>query len=116
MDSLEQDEQKDPEKSKANGRFFPDDPLPLDGLRAVDTDILLSAENIVARNAHFKSSHLMIKIEDSDLKLGDFEAMYKETKISGDLIIHRGSRNRFAMNLLIQNFDLGRFLTFLIAS
>ena len=110
MDSLDKDEQKNSEKSKPDGRFFPDDPLPLDGLRTVDTDILLSAENIVARKAHFKSGHLMIKIEDSDLRLGDFEAMYKETKISGDLLIHQGSRNRIATNILIQNFDMGRFL------
>ena len=110
MDSLEQDERKSPEKNQPQDRVFPDDPLPLDGLQKVDADILLRAENIHARNARFKSGHLMLKIEDNGLKLGDFEAMYKQTLISGDLLIHQGSRNRVATNVLIQNFDLGRFL------
>jgi len=110
MDSLEQDEQKNPVKSRPQDRVFSADPLPLDGLEMVDTDILLTAENLHARNARFKSGHLKLKIQDRDLIVGDFEAMYEQTKISVGLNISHGSPNRIATNLLIQNFDLGGFL------
>jgi uncharacterized protein involved in outer membrane biogenesis len=110
MNSLEQDPQKDAKKKRPEGRFFSDDPLPLDALEMVDTDILLTAENILARNARFKSGHLKLKIQDSDLIVGDFETMYEQTKISVGFNISHGSPNRFATELLVQNFDLGRFL------
>lgn len=110
MDSLERDERKSSEKSRQKGRFFTDDPLPLDVLETFDADILLKAENLHARNAHFESGHLKLKIEDSELKNGDFEAVYKETIISGGLVIDFGSPSRIATNWLIQNFDLGGFL------
>jgi uncharacterized protein involved in outer membrane biogenesis len=71
---------------------------------------LLTAENIHARNARFKSGHLKLKIQDSDLIVGDFAAMYEQTKISVGLNISHGSPNRFATELLIQNLDLGHLL------
>jgi uncharacterized protein involved in outer membrane biogenesis len=110
MESLEQDEQKDPEKSQPKQHFFPDDPLPLDALKTVDADVVLKAENIHARNARFTSGHLTLKLEDGDLNIDKFEGMYKQTKISGQLQINHGSPTRVATNLLIQNFDLGGFL------
>jgi uncharacterized protein involved in outer membrane biogenesis len=110
MESLAQQEQKKPAKSRPKDRYFPDDPLSLDALEMVDTDILLTAENIHVRNARFKSGHLKLKIQDSDLIVGDFETMYEQTKISVGFNISHGSPNRFATELLIQNFDLGRFL------
>ena len=110
MASLAQQEQKKPAEIRPKDRYFPDDRLSLDAMKMVDTDILLTAENIHARNARFKSGHLKIKIQDSDLILGDFETMYEQTKISAGFNISHGSPNRFATELLIQNFDLGRFL------
>jgi hypothetical protein len=110
MKSSEQDEQKTADKAPKKRRLFSDDPLPFDVLKKMDADIVLTAKEIQAKDAHFKLGHLTLKLEDSDFKIDKFEATYKQTKISGKLQINYGSPTRMATNLLVQNFDLGGLL------
>jgi uncharacterized protein involved in outer membrane biogenesis len=109
MKSLEQDEQKTANKDQQKRRLFSNDPLPLEGLKKVNADIVLKAKNIHARDARIKFGNMTLKLEDSDFSIKKFEATYKQTKISGDLHTNHGSPTRVATKFLVQNFDLGSF-------
>jgi len=109
MKSIEQDEQKAANKDQPKRRLFSDDPLPLEGLKKVDADIVLKAKNIHAKDARLKFGNLTLKLENGDFSIKKFEATYKQTKISGDLHTNHGSPTRVATKFLVQNFDLGGF-------
>jgi hypothetical protein len=108
--SLEQDEQKTAHKTQQNRRLFSADPLPFDVLKKVDADIVLEANKIHAKDAHFKFGHMTIKLKDSDFSIDQLEATYKETKILGSLQINAGAPSQVAANFLVQNFNLGDFI------
>ena len=110
MKSLEQDEQKTANKDQKKRRLFSDHPLPFDGLKTVDADIVIKAKKIQAKDAHLKLGHLTLKLVDSDFSIDKLEVTYKQTKISGKLHINHGSPTRIATNFLVQNFDLGGLL------
>ncbi len=91
-------------------RLFPDTPLRFDNLQKVNADIVLSAENIHAKDARFHFGHLSVKIEDHDFNIDKFEAKYKETKISGNLHIKNGTPPVISTAVMVQDFDLGGLL------
>jgi uncharacterized protein involved in outer membrane biogenesis len=110
MKSIEKDEQKTANKDQQKRRLFSDDPLPFDVLKKVDADIVIKAKNVHAKNARFNFGQMTLKLEDSDFSIDEFEATYKQTKISGKLHISHSSPTRAAANFLVQNFDLGSLL------
>jgi len=110
MKSTEQDQPKPANKNKQKRRLFSDDPLPFDALEKVDADIVLNAKNLQARDARFKFGHLSLKLEDSNLSIDNLEAVYKETKISGNFQLDPGSPPRIVTRFLVQNLDLGGLL------
>jgi uncharacterized protein involved in outer membrane biogenesis len=90
--------------------LFPDDPLPFKVLKKVDADIVLKAKNMKAREAQFDLGHLTLTLTDSDLDIDKLEAVYKGTKLSGNVHIYPGSPPHVTTKFLIQGFDLGRYL------
>jgi uncharacterized protein involved in outer membrane biogenesis len=110
MQSLEKENHRSAKKEKPKRRLFSDDPLPWDGLQKVDADIVLKAEHIHARDARLEMGHLIIKLEDRDLRIEKFKATYKGTQISGNFHIKHGETPEVATDFLVQNFNLGDFL------
>ena len=110
MQSLEKGKQKSADKDKKKRRLFSDAPLPLDLLKKMDADIVLKAKNIHAKGARLDSGHMALKLEDHEFSIDKLEATYKETKISGNLLITAGTPPQVTTHFLVQDFNLGDFL------
>jgi uncharacterized protein involved in outer membrane biogenesis len=110
MRLAEKDKKELGKEEKRPGRLFPDNPLPFDALQKVDADFSVKARNIRMKDAQLEFGHLNLTLAGSNLSIDNFEATYKETKITGNLHIDSGSPPRVATNFLVQNFNLGEFL------
>jgi len=106
----EKDKRELGEEEKRVHRLFPEDPLPFDGLKKVDVDILMKARNIHAKDARLEFGHLTLKLQDGDFSIDRLEATYRQTKISGNLHINSSSPPQVATNFIVQGFDLGELL------
>jgi len=106
----EKDEEKVSQKGGQSIRLFPDDPLPLGILKKVDADIVLKAKRVKAREAQFDLGRLTLKLKDSDLSIDKLQAVYKGTKVSGNVHLYFASPPHIATKFLVQGFDLGSYL------
>jgi uncharacterized protein involved in outer membrane biogenesis len=104
------EDKKVSKKAGYDKRLFPDDPLPFKVLKKVDADIVLKAKNMKAREAQFDLGHLTLTLKDNDLSIDKLEAIYKGTKLSGNVHIYPGSSPQIVTKFLVQGFDLGRYL------
>jgi uncharacterized protein involved in outer membrane biogenesis len=104
------EEKKVGKKGGYNKRLFSDDPLPFEVLKKVDAHIVLKARHIKAREAQFDLGHLTLTLRDNDLSIDNLEAVYKGTKLSGNLHLYPGSSPHIATKFLVQGFDLGGYL------
>jgi uncharacterized protein involved in outer membrane biogenesis len=105
--------EKAAEKVKAGDTrqaLFSDEPLPFAVLDAVDADIVFSARNIKARDAALEFGELALRLDAGDLRVQKLEATYRGTKVSANLNVKAGTPANVAISLLVQGFDLGRFL------
>ena len=105
--------EKAAEKVKAGDTrqaLFSDEPLPFAVLDAVDADIVFSARNIKARDAALEFGELALRLDAGDLRVQKLEAKYRGTKVSANLNVKAGTPATVAISLLVQSFDLGRFL------
>jgi AsmA family protein len=98
------------EKIGRDRGLFSDEPLPFNKLEAVDIDITLNARNIRSRDARWEFGHLVIKLEEGDLRVERLEAAYKGTKVSGTALFQAGSPSCAEAKFLVQDFNLGAFL------
>jgi uncharacterized protein involved in outer membrane biogenesis len=110
METLDKDSQKPVKKDSQKRRLFSDAPLPFDVLKKVDADIVLKAKNIHARDARLKFGLLTAMLEDGDFSIDRLEAVYKKTKISGNLSINSGAPPQVTTRFLVQDLDLGSLL------
>ena len=110
MGEATKEEKKVDKKGGDGKRLFSDDPLPFEVLKKVDAHIVLKAKHIKAREAQFDLGHLTLTLKDNDLSIDNLEAVYKGTKLSGNLHLYPGSSPHMATKFLVQGFDLGRYL------
>ena len=105
---------KQAETGKADGSrqklLFSNEPLPFEVLDAVDADIAFNARNIKARDAALEFGKLALQLDAGDLKVEQLEATYRGTKVSANLNLAAGNPATVAIRVLVQGFDLGRFL------
>ena len=104
------DEKEISEKGGYDKRLFPDDPLPLEILKKVDADIVLKAKRVKAREAQFDLGRLTLKLKDNGLSIDRLQAVYKGTKVSGNVHMYFASPPHIAAKFLVQGFDLGNYL------
>ena len=104
------DEKKISEKGGYDKHLFPNHPLPLEILKKVDADIVLKAKRVKAREAQFDLGRLRLKLKDNDLTIDKLQAVYKGTKVSGNLHMYFASPPHIAAKFLVQGFDLGNYL------
>jgi uncharacterized protein involved in outer membrane biogenesis len=70
----------------------------------------MKARNIHAKDARFEFGHLTLKLQDGDFGIDRLEAVYRQTKVSGNLHISSSSPPQVATNFIVQGFDLGDLL------
>jgi uncharacterized protein involved in outer membrane biogenesis len=110
MGEDKKDEKEISQKGGYDKGLFPDDPLPLEILKKVDADIVLKAKGVKAREAQFDLGRLTLKLKDNDLSIDKLQAVYKGTKVSGNVHIYFASSPHIATKFLVQGFDLGNYL------
>jgi uncharacterized protein involved in outer membrane biogenesis len=104
------DEKEIDQEGDYDKRLFPDDPLPLEILKKVDADIVLKAKRVRAREAQFDLGRLTLILKDNDLTIDKLQAVYKGTKVSGNVHVDFASSPHIATKFLVQGFDLGNYL------
>ena len=93
-------------------RVFPDDPLPLDGLGAVDLDLTLSVERLAGYPVPVGAVQARIRLENGVLSVRPLSATVAGSRVDGEL---RLDTRRAAPSLRFAarapELDLGRLLT-----
>lgn len=96
----------------ASDRVFPDDPLPLDGLRAVDVKLSLEAKQIVASGAKLNNASLGMALIGGNLTVDPLKAAVADGSIRLSLNLD-GRKNiaGLALKLDMDKVDLDKLLT-----
>ena len=80
----EKTEEKPAEKP-ADGRVFPKDPLPLDGLKAVNAKVSFDGKKIVVQGNHIDDVSVRLTLKNGNLQVDPFSAMVAGTKVAGNV-------------------------------
>lgn len=88
-----------------------EEPLPFDLLNAVDADIRLKARRIQGRDAEFHFGNIAVLLDEGELRVGNLEGSYQQTKFSGGIDIKTVPSTHVSTKFLVQHFDFGRFLS-----
>ncbi|MGH6915013.1 MAG: AsmA family protein, partial [Geminicoccales bacterium] len=93
-------------------RLFPDDPLPVDGLRAADANVDLTVEKLLAGKIAVQNVHTAIALRNGNLAVTPIEADVAKGKLSG-MIQLKASQATPALDLKLsgKKIDVGQLLT-----
>ena len=98
-------------KNATPDRVFPDDPLPLDGLKAADLDLTLSVERLAGYPVPVGAVQARIRLDNGALSVRPFSATVAGSRVDGEL---RLDTRRAAPGLRLAarapELDLGRLL------
>ena len=98
-------------KNGRPGRVFPDDPLPLDGLKVADLDLTLNIEKLAGYPVPVGAVQARISLENGMLSVRPFSATVAGSRVDGEL---RLDTRRAAPGLRLAarapELDLGRLL------
>ncbi len=92
-------------------RVFPDDPLPLDGLKAVDLDLTLGVEELAGSPVPVGALQARISLEDGALAVRPFSATVAGSPVEGALGLDaRRAAPRLRLTARAPDLDVGRLL------
>lgn len=74
-----------PAAKPADGRVFPKDPLPLDGLKAADAKLSFDGKKIVVQGNQIDDASVRMTLKDGNLQISTLSAMVAGTKVSGNV-------------------------------
>ena len=98
-------------KNERPGRVFPDDPLPLDGLRAVDLDLTFSVEKLAGLSVPVDAVRAGVSLDDGALAVKPFGATVAGSRVEGGLRIDaRRAAPGIHLAARAAEVDLGRLL------
>jgi len=96
----------------ASGRLFPDDPLPLEGLRAVDARLQYSANTIVAAGAKLENAEIGVSLKGGNLSIKPLKAGIADGTIDGSVGLDgRKQAAGVVVKTAMQKVDLNRLLS-----
>lgn len=100
-----------PAKKGDGKRVFPGDPLPVDGLKAVDARVRLRAKRLVSGGLNFEDVDLGVILGNGRLDVKPLKATLGGGQINGNLVLD-GSRPVLALtvNLDVRKVDYGDIL------
>lgn len=74
-----------PAQEPSDGRVFPKDPLPLDGLKAVNAKVAFDGKKILMQGNEIDDLSVRLTLKDGNLQIDPLSAMVAGTKISGNV-------------------------------
>ena len=94
-------------------RMFPDDPLPLDGLKSADANLQLEAGTIVVSGAKLETVVLKLVLANGKLSIAPLRAGIADGTIDGAITLDgsSGKAAALAVKLGIDKVDLDKLLT-----
>ncbi|MCI0401591.1 MAG: AsmA family protein [Gammaproteobacteria bacterium] len=107
-----EDKGKAPKKeAKESDRVFPSDPLPLDGLRAVDLEVTLKADRIRTPNLVLDKANVAVKLQNGQLTVKPLTASVGGGTFAADLSLDaKGKTALVSANIDAKQVDLGTLL------
>ena len=100
-----------PTPPPADGRLFPADPLPLDGLKAADADIKLAAAKLRVNKMDVTDLRLWVQLQGGRLSVKPLQATVADGVISGEVILDGDQAvPPLAVNLNIAKLDYGKLV------
>ncbi len=99
------------ETGKGDGRVFPDDPLPLDGLEAVDARLEFRGKRILAKGFVIEDAAVELTLNGGRLEIMQLEALFGGGRITGEVVID-GAKSvpALALKLDVKQLDFGNLL------
>ena len=96
--------------AKNDGRVFPDDPLPLDGLKAVDATVKLTIETLVA-TIEAKDVELGLTLKGGDLRVAPLKAVVSDGTVDATVRVNAAAATPVVdASVKVSKFDAGKFL------
>ena len=93
-----------------DGRVFPDDPLPLDGLKAVNATVKLAVETLVAA-VQVTKLETGLTLKGGDLNISSLKGVVADGALDGKVRLNGAkSTPTLDADLKITQFDAGKFL------
>jgi uncharacterized protein involved in outer membrane biogenesis len=106
------EEAAEKEPAKPGDRLFPDDPLPVEGLRAVDANLTFDADLIIAAGAKLQGAHVGLTLKGGNLTVNPIKATVAEGAIDGSIGLDgRKDAASLAAKLLLSKVNLDTLLT-----
>lgn len=98
--------------SKGDGRVFPNDPLPLDGLKAADAKVKFDAKTIIIQGMQITDVSVGIDLKGGKLKVSPLAAGFGGGKINGDIGLDAsGAAAGLKAKLAVKGVDYGMVLS-----
>ena len=93
-------------------RLFPDDPLPVDGLKAADANVDVAIKKLLANKLAVNNVHTVVALRNGDLAVTPIDADVAKGKVSG-MIQLKASQATPTLDLKIsgKKIDMGQLLT-----
>lgn len=104
----------EPDKSadKGDGRVFPNDPLPLDGLKAADAKVKFNANRIIVQGMNIDDVVVNLDLNNGRLHVNPLSALVSAGKINGDVTLDASSGTAaLKAKLGVDQLDYGQLLT-----
>jgi len=96
-------------------RVFPDDPLPLDGLKAADAAIKLSIDELIAAPWTLTAVGVDVKLNNGSLMIAPFTANAFEGTIGGNIALDASKATpTLTMATVVRGLDYGKLSTFIL--
>jgi len=96
---------------KDDGRVFPNDPLPLDGLKAANLRFKFLGKKIVVSGAPINDVSAGLNLKNGKLALAPFEAVFSKGKMSGKVDLDASVRRpKLSVNFSAKGTDIGKLL------
>jgi uncharacterized protein involved in outer membrane biogenesis len=102
-----------PAPAASDGRVFPADPLPLDGLKAADAKVKFTAKTIIVQGMQVTDVDLGVDLKSGKLQVSPLSAGFGGGKIGGDVALDASSGKSAALKAKIdvKGVDYGMVLT-----
>jgi AsmA family protein len=98
-------------ETATSDRVFSDDPLPLDGLKAVDADVGLRIEKLLA-GVEIDDVQVKLGLRNGDLNISTLKAIVADGAVDGGIRLNAAKATpSLDAKLTVKGFDAGKMLT-----